>query len=251
MKLALNWLADSSHTGTVLICSDSQAVLRAIGSCSESVFDIVSILGKPKLSRTILQWVPGHCGIPGNELADQKAEEASRLNTTVSLPSAVSCIKQNILEPEVQHSQMAAVYADHSEQRDRCNSASRKHATLLAQVRSGHCIHLQTYKHLMDNTVDPNCPRCGQAPQNTGSTALALYMHDWKFSLPLKHFLCPHSQLFRASRLHWQDILCDDLVRTPSTTAAAATAATITTTTKTTTSCHSKLVARGCTAPTH
>jgi len=33
-----------------------------------------------------------------------------------------------------------------------------------------------------------------------------------------QHFLCPHSQLFRASRSHWQDVLCDDLVRTPSTT---------------------------------
>jgi len=93
MKLALNWLADSGHTGTVLISTDSQAVLRAIGSCSESVSDLVSILGKPQLSRTILQWVPGHCSIPGNELADQKAKEASRLDTmttTVSLPSAVS-----------------------------------------------------------------------------------------------------------------------------------------------------------------
>jgi len=46
-----------------------------------------------------------------------------------------------------------------------------------------------------------------------------------------QHFLCPHSRLFRASRSYWQDVLCDDLVRTPSTqqqtakTAAAAAAA--------------------------
>jgi len=38
----------------------------------------------------------------------------------------------------------------------------------------------------------------------------------------------PHSQLFRASRSHWQDVLCGDLVRTPSTTTTAATAATAT-----------------------
>ena len=59
---------------------------------------------------------------------------------------------------------------------------------------------------------------------NTGSTALALYKHDGKFLVALKHFLCPHSQLFRASRSHLQDVLCDDLVRTPSTAAAAAVA---------------------------
>jgi len=28
---------------------------------------------------------------------------------------------------------------------------------------------------------------------NTGWTAVALYRHDWKFSVPLKHFPCPHS----------------------------------------------------------
>ena len=43
--------------------------------------------------------------------------------------------------------------------------------------------------------------------------------------LPLKHYLCPDSQVFRASRSHWQDVLCDDLVRTPSSTPAAAAAA--------------------------
>ena len=69
----------------------------------------------------------------------------------------------------------------------------------------------------------------------TGSTALALYRHDWKFSLPLNHFLCPHCQLFRASRSHWQGVVCDDLVRTPAssstttTTKAAAAAAAATT----------------------
>jgi len=114
--------------------------------------------------------VPGHCGIPGNELAaEQKAKEASRLDTTArpaSLRSAfVSCIKQNILGPEIQHSRTAAVYADHSGQRDRRETASRKDSTLLAQVRSGHCIRLRAYKHSMDNTVDPSCPRCGQAPR--------------------------------------------------------------------------------------
>lgn len=35
---------------------------------------------------------------------------------------------------------------------------------------------------------------------NTGSTALALYKHDWKCSVPLKHFLYLHSQHFLANR---------------------------------------------------
>jgi len=44
--------------------------------------------------------------------------------------------------------------------------------------------------------------------------------YDWKFLLPLKHFLCLLSQRVRANRLYWQDVLCDDLVCMPSTSAA-------------------------------
>ena len=36
---------------------------------------------------------------------------------------------------------------------------------LPAQPRSGHRIRLQAHRHSMDNTVGPNCPRCGQTPQ--------------------------------------------------------------------------------------
>ena len=81
-------------------------------------------------------------GIPGNELTDQKAKEASRLNTTarpVNIPSAESCIKQNILDPVVQHSRTAAAHTDHTEQRDRRENAStqeRLRTTSSAEIRS-------------------------------------------------------------------------------------------------------------------
>jgi len=67
MKMAINWLTDSHHTSTVLICSDSQALLRAIDNSFDTVTEIINMLDKAALSRMSLQWVPDHCGIPGNE----------------------------------------------------------------------------------------------------------------------------------------------------------------------------------------
>ena len=154
----------------------------------------------------------GHCGITGNELADRKPKEASGLNTTarpVSLPRAVSCIIQNILDPEIQRSRTAAVYADHSGQRDRREIASRKDSTLLAQLRSGHCIRLQAYKHLMDNTVDPDCPRCSQALQtpehwlDCPSTLHArLEIFGATEALPLLHTLNCSGQVGRTGKTY-------------------------------------------------
>ena len=82
--------------------------------------------------------MPGRCSIPGNELADQKAMEASSLKTSpgrpIGLSSAVTCIKRTILDLPVQHGRTAAVYTDYSEFRDRREVTSRGDATLLAHL---------------------------------------------------------------------------------------------------------------------
>jgi len=127
----------------------------------------------------------------------------------------------SILNPEIQHSQMAAVCADHSEQRNRRETASRKDATLLAQLRSSHCIRLQAHKHLMDNTVDRDCPRCGQAPQT---------LEHWldcpgTLQTRLEIFTTTEAlTLSTLSTVPGNSVVCDDLVLTPSSTAAAAAA---------------------------
>ena len=81
----------------------------------------------------------------------------------------------------------------------------------------------------MDDTVDPNCP--GRGGTTDAGTLARLPWHSTGttgniFTTTEALPLCSaHCQLFRASRSHWQDVVCDDLVRTPSSTSAAAAAA--------------------------
>jgi len=101
-------------------------------------------------------------------MADQQAKEATSLGTPpgrpVILASAISCIKQAIHDPVIQHKRTAAVYSKHSEARDRQEVTTRKDASLLARLRSGHSILFQAYKHRLDESTDPTCPRCREAP---------------------------------------------------------------------------------------
>ena len=65
----------------ITIYSDSQAALRALSSWSFSsklvkeCFDILQRLASD--NRVTLCWVPGHCGVDGNEAADELAREGS------------------------------------------------------------------------------------------------------------------------------------------------------------------------------
>ena len=43
----------------------------------------------------------------------------------------------------------------------------RKDATLLAQLKAGHCRHLKADCHLMNENVGPNCPKCHEEPQTS------------------------------------------------------------------------------------
>jgi ribonuclease HI len=80
--LALDCLDDEAVAAGVLICSDSQWVLNALKESGHSAHSILAplraCLRGPK-GRVYFQWVPVHCGLLGNELADEEARKAADL----------------------------------------------------------------------------------------------------------------------------------------------------------------------------
>ncbi|GFU36230.1 uncharacterized protein LOC103524116 [Nephila pilipes] len=88
-----------------VIFSDSQAAIMAIANCSQapssmSIMQCRSLMGemREKYKTIVLQWIPSHCGIPGNEKADGLAKKGCLVNQApynlVSYKSALSMINQ-------------------------------------------------------------------------------------------------------------------------------------------------------------
>ena len=117
-----------------------------------------------------IQWVPGHCGIPANELADQAANE----DRTVSGPrrpstykALIPIINQHVSDPPCRprYEYIAEAYSKMSRMRERTVDC-KKDAVYLAQLRSGHHRDLRSYQHRVTKdtsgtVIEPNCPRCG------------------------------------------------------------------------------------------
>ena len=164
---AVRWLEDNTpnNSDRGLICTDSQALTSALANSSREVSNITKKLDT--LNREIIiQWIPSHVGIVGNERADALANEASGLKERAkptTYKSAVATIKYTIKDPSPSHARTAQIYQKLSRERDEKTLLSRRDAVMLARLRSGHNMLLSGYRTLINPAESPSCPRCEEA----------------------------------------------------------------------------------------
>ena len=87
-----------------MIFSDSLSALSLLVSSSYSYFSlkykILSYLFDFRVSglKVVIQWVPSHCGIPGNEKADALAKEALNLDMRTDLTPCYKDVKNRLFK---------------------------------------------------------------------------------------------------------------------------------------------------------
>ena len=164
-------LADGRQ-GRFLICSDSRSALSALkgGELKDHpiLWQVRTVL-RSLSCEVLFQWVPGHCGLPGNEEADRVAREAAldgregraAQDVPVTFGAAKSAIKRAVKDPDPQHERVRQVYRGPLK---RLQGISRKEEVLLARLRSGHCLQLAAYRDWVQE-IGSTCQRCNNAPE--------------------------------------------------------------------------------------
>ena len=105
--------------------------------------DVIEKLQKLK-GRVMIQWIPGHSNIPGNDLADKYAKEMAKngealtSTTPISYKTAKAVIKREIKDEPPKHPIVSKTY-EHLSSEKEGKIKSRKDAAELSHFRSGHC----------------------------------------------------------------------------------------------------------------
>jgi ribonuclease HI len=172
MQLAINFIADYQGPETrFIVCSDSQSLLTALGKEADSEALDVSVVRSAlkqvcKRRKVSLQWVPGHCGLKGNELVDQEAKAACSMGSpdeSITFATAKALIKEKVVDALTNHELLKIAYGKKPSR----IAHNRREAVLMAQIRTGHCALFAAYRHSLNPDVDPLCKRCGGPVEDT------------------------------------------------------------------------------------
>ena len=148
----------SSHK---VFLSDAKSALQAMESGNDKNLNnlMLALSSLCENHTTVLQWIPAHCGIPGNEIADMLAKKGSSYtqeNTSTNLKEATTIIKAH---------QRAQWLEQHPKFKpdDPLHKLTRAEQVIIFRLRTGHN-RLNYHMHRKFNIGQSD-----QCPCQTGS----------------------------------------------------------------------------------
>lgn len=177
IRLALEQLHGRNTQGKgpsrVAILTDSQSVLKALESgppqaTTETSHEIWELLaGMTNRTAVLLQYIPAHVGVPGNERADELAGEAARQQKGKRPPLSRHATKMAIgvaLRRENPRPTDTVYFDPNAKKRIACRpplaipGTTRLGETTIRQLRTGR--HPLVHGHAWGERTQ-SCPRCG------------------------------------------------------------------------------------------
>ena len=176
MYHALDWMESIVKDNTTeerlrfLVCSDSRSLCDALKNVTWKnrdfwILKIQEQLTKLEADVTIL-WIPSHCDVPGNEKADELANQGALADQSgIHVTEAIIKAKIKNEKWTISHPRAINTYGDRrSPKMEIERTWSRNVRSLYARLRTGHAKELKDYRHrILEKEDDPNCETCGIA----------------------------------------------------------------------------------------
>ena len=210
LKLSITY-SQELPSNNIIIFTDSLCALLAIENyrskkqhpLAQEIVQILSSLNK----NLVLCWIPSHCNIPLNELADQSAKQSIYITPIPNIPIPLSDLKTSLkllLQTEFNNFWNSIPISNKLKQSQpsinsytHLRNLTRKDEVTLTRILTGHSI--LTHSYLLNKQPNPVCESC-QIP------------------ISIKHILidCPKFNLQRNTFIpsrHLPTILANDTVQ--------------------------------------
>jgi len=138
------------------IFTDSMAAIQNISANKTDTTTqntITALQCKSATSKIIIQWIPAHCGIPGNERADRLAKAGSQ---SVQQITSTSYKETKTLVKSAFRNKWKKEHNEYDHTKDAMHTLDRNEQRIIFRLRTGHCC-LNAHMYRMGKTPSPMC----------------------------------------------------------------------------------------------
>ena len=171
MVRAITWLDEYEDWQSALALCNSKSLVETFANSNQPDGDVhriqsaIAELCKKKEVRIL--WVPGHCNLRGNELADLEAKlgsESAQPSVPLDSSTRAALIRQEERQSSLTHPRLTALYTTRPREEE---ETLLKKADRTDRFRCGHHPHLRRWQHMTGLSETDSCQLCAEEEESS------------------------------------------------------------------------------------